>query len=219
MINLFEKILSVQNPESICELDVGLESGIMLHVWWKDRHGKYLGSNDVMAKNGGIDPETLKGLNDFDLCWKDSAAKFRENDHLVMTTEKSYAFAEYGVHMDGIDRSFISYKTPLRVRTNRVIGSVGVALIASMDPTTATAPIKACVKYLINNCVVRFTLREAECINETLKGLSAKQIADVMQISVRTVEDYLSKIKQKVRCDTKTLLVKSALNARPLLES
>ena len=64
--------------------------------------------------------------------------------------------------------------------------------------------------------VVRLTLptapmteREQECLEQLLKGLSTKQIAEQLGISGRTAEKHLLTLKRKWQCDTiKQLIAK-----------
>lgn len=53
----------------------------------------------------------------------------------------------------------------------------------------------------------RITNREKECLKYLQTGLSNKEIALKFQISPRTVDDYINKLKEKFECDTKMNLV------------
>ncbi len=63
-------------------------------------------------------------------------------------------------------------------------------------------PIPADMLY-IKGKFVHVTQREREVIQLLTKGYSAKQTAGLLEISVRTVEAYLSNIRRKVGCRTK----------------
>ena len=59
------------------------------HVYWKDLQGIYQGANDFPAKMVGVKRGSeLLGLSDFDVCFKESASKFRNNDQAVITQQK-----------------------------------------------------------------------------------------------------------------------------------
>lgn len=53
----------------------------------------------------------------------------------------------------------------------------------------------------------KFTPRELDCIPLMLRGLSAKQIAEHLNISFRTVEMYIDNLKQKTNTHTKNELL------------
>jgi len=53
---------------------------------------------------------------------------------------------------------------------------------------------------------ISFTKRESQCIHYLLQGLSAKQTADRLCVSQRTVEFHISNACQKAKCNTKLAL-------------
>lgn len=54
--------------------------------------------------------------------------------------------------------------------------------------------------------------REIECVNYLIRGMTAKQIGTIMDLSHRTVEFYLKRIKNKLTCRTKSELIAKVLN-------
>jgi DNA-binding CsgD family transcriptional regulator len=62
--------------------------------------------------------------------------------------------------------------------------------------------------YLVGTCEnVYLTKREAECVFHLAKGQTAKQIGKTLGLSPRTVETYLAKTKEKLKCHTVTELI------------
>lgn len=55
-----------------------------------------------------------------------------------------------------------------------------------------------------------FTQREAQVIKQFLKGYSAKEIAHKLDLSPKTVEFYLAKIKEKCQCSKRSELFEQA---------
>lgn len=51
------------------------------------------------------------------------------------------------------------------------------------------------------------TSRESTCLNFLLCGLSAKEIANELEISYRTVEKYIASLKSKLHCSTTSQLI------------
>ena len=58
---------------------------------------------------------------------------------------------------------------------------------------------------------IDITERQAECLFFLLRGKTAKEIAKFLNISPRTVEDYIEMLKLKFSCQTKNELVTAAL--------
>lgn len=61
------------------------------------------------------------------------------------------------------------------------------------------------IKYTLGEPLPRiyFTQREAECVMQILQGKTMNEAGEILNLSPRTVEYYLSKIKQKLKCRKK----------------
>ncbi len=64
--------------------------------------------------------------------------------------------------------------------------------------------------YIFSKCEIKLTPRELECMFYILRGRSYKRIARILNISHRTVEEYVSTIKLKFECNTKDELIEKA---------
>jgi DNA-binding CsgD family transcriptional regulator len=53
----------------------------------------------------------------------------------------------------------------------------------------------------------KLTKRELECIQLIMRGRTAKEMADVLGLSPRTVEFYINNIKSKIGCSKKSKIV------------
>jgi len=72
--------------------------------------------------------------------------------------------------------------------------------------------------YLISDCgETLLSKREAECLINVVKGRTAKQIAQVLRISYRTVETHVNNIKNKSGHNSINKLVEAALGSKGLL--
>jgi len=54
---------------------------------------------------------------------------------------------------------------------------------------------------------IKFSKREYSCIKYLLQGYTAAGIAELLELSRRTIEHYIANIKQKLKCSTKTELI------------
>lgn len=64
------------------------------------------------------------------------------------------------------------------------------------------------LKYLAEISEYHFTARELDCVPGLLKGHSAKQVAENLQISFRTVETHINNLKQKTATASKDELLR-----------
>jgi DNA-binding CsgD family transcriptional regulator len=63
------------------------------------------------------------------------------------------------------------------------------------------------------------TNKEYECLNWAAMGKSAEEIGLILEISKRTVEDHLEKIKSKMQCHKLTKLIYDAMNQGLIMRS
>lgn len=62
------------------------------------------------------------------------------------------------------------------------------------------------------NALKPLTEKELEILYHTLRGLTQKQVAHTLDLSARTVEDYMNRIKIKLKCRTKDQLFEFAFH-------
>lgn len=99
------------------------------NVYWKDRDGIYLGCNETMAKMAGLNSANdVIGKTDFDLCWKNDAKIFRENDLKVMASGQMLITEEPVTASDGTQKFFWVTKIPLRDDNDNIVGILGNSL-------------------------------------------------------------------------------------------
>ena len=113
--------------ESQGMLQLVLDS-IPVRVFWKDRDGVYLGCNQKLARDAGLETtEQIIGKNDFDLGWREQAALYRSDDRLVMESGRSKLnYEEPQTTPEGKQRWLRTSKIPLRNMDGDVFGVLGV---------------------------------------------------------------------------------------------
>jgi PAS domain S-box-containing protein len=97
-------------------------------IFWKDRLFRYLGCNLPFARDAGLsDPSGVTGKDDFELSWKDTAERYRNDDRSVMETDlPKLDFEEPQDAPGGEPRWLRTSKVPLHDPRNRVIGVLGI---------------------------------------------------------------------------------------------
>lgn len=97
-------------------------------------------------------------------------------------------------------------------------GGIGVSLLSDEERETGynvsaikgrVVGVKSLVVYGLGDKYgsVYFTKREAECMVLLLKGKTISNVANVLNLSPRTVEYYIKNMKSKLGCRTKFELV------------
>jgi DNA-binding CsgD family transcriptional regulator len=96
----------------------------------------------------------------------------------------------------------IAFRIPIHDDQQQISGIFSLYIPLSILPSTQTSPL---------------TQREIEVLSYTLRGQSARLIANILGISVKTVEYHLARIKHKFQCHSKAELIETALKQGYLL--
>jgi len=160
------------------------------HVFVKDVDGYYKFCNKAMAKDLGLaNTEDIIGRHDKELIWKSFSSRLRENDKCVENIGEGIDFIEPVKLWSGKQVELISYKYPL-LNGEADQGVFGISFVK----------LACCSSSDLSN-------RERQCIILTARGFSSKEIAKILNISFRTVEEYLEHAKNRLKCRNKAHLV------------
>src|SRR5205814_689580 len=58
---------------------------------------------------------------------------------------------------------------------------------------------------------IYLTSRQSECLFFIIRGKTSKEISQLLNISMRTVEDHTDHLKNKFNCKTKSVLIDKAI--------
>lgn len=180
-------------------------------VWKKDTQGNFLDMNECFAQTLGFHtPSDAVGKNDYDLPTGLSkfADIFRDADNKVMTQKRPFKFLEIQPYANEEWKALYVIKSPL-IENNEIIGTLGFAidvshLFAAYDDYIQLGRIDSALpmpsfrkehknKLMLSN-------RQIECLSLLGKGKTIKEIAKILDLSPRTVEDYLNSVKIKLGC-------------------
>lgn len=105
---------------------IGLAPG---NVYWKDKQGRYLGSNDNFAKIVKLPSrEAIVGKTDYELMSKELADMVYKADQEIMAANKERALEELGYDINGEPAIYLSKKVPLHDDDGQVIGIFGTSI-------------------------------------------------------------------------------------------
>lgn len=200
MNSLIQHFLTLSNPKQIFDLDVSDFLNLPFNAYLKDKKGKILASNDSNARDAGFTKGAdIFGLTDFDFAWSKEAATIKENDDRVRVEGKAFSFIEKGCVHGRLCR-YASLKAPLLCNSNKIIGIIGLSFfLEEVKPLKIPFP--------------ELSKQQLKCLYYLARGMTMKEIAQTLGLSPKTVEHYLSTIKTKLNCESRSELVLHAINA------
>lgn len=181
-------------------------------VFCKDKAGTYLAVNRIqLSMNGNVN---MLGKKDSDMHWIEQAPMLQQNDHQIIHSEKFRTFIEPSFMADKKLRTFLSYKFPLKSKSNKTIGIFGMAVLFDDSKLMNTWLFELGFlnpANLLTRNNKNLTRREMDCLYYVVRGMTMKQIAASMNLAPKTIEHYLEAIKKKLNCRLRSDLVSHAL--------
>lgn len=195
-------------------------------VYAKDGTGRYLAGNHCISRLAGLSSVSdLLDKTDRELCWGASFDTLIANDHEVMDRGEALFRIEPVVDALGHAVNMLSLKLPVQNLAAECVGVLGISLNpldykatdffdmvaqiaqsfgAKQDLPQFTMADRAPVVDTREILLKRLTPREQDCVRCLVKGMSAKETAQVLNLSYRTIEVYFEKIKSKLGVHKKT---------------
>ena len=175
------------------------------YIFWKDKNSIFLGCNENFAIAAGLkSPQEIIGKTDYELYWGDShAGCYQQGDVAVLDGVSKINVIESLLQSNNTLVKIRITKVPLLDKNKQKIGIIG--------SFTNELEIKNQGKVSSLSPTISLSNNQINCLLFLVKGLTAKQIADQMSLSKRTVEAYLEAIKIKLNCNSKSSLIAKAL--------
>ncbi|MCW8329020.1 helix-turn-helix transcriptional regulator [Photobacterium sp. SDRW27] len=192
----------------------------------KDKDSVFVYANAEYGKIIGVDHHLdCIGRTDFDMPSPtvECADSFREQDNLVISTGNRVRVLDIHPYSDGSWRAHLFTKTPWKDEQNDVIGTIfsGVELkdtaILEVGHWICRAAglsnkEQASFNLDIHNQPVSLNTRESEVLFLLLYGKKPQYIAKVLNVSVKTVENYVLRLREKFNANSKGELLDLALD-------
>lgn len=194
-------------------------------VYLLDLNGSTLKMNDICATICGFSsPNNALGKTIFHVSKGNTAQDLLANCESVLKQESVKIFDEFNMRHDGRFLQFLSIKFPCYDCKYQLKGLLGISIVLGEHPLAnaitkltdmgilpkTTNPQTQVIVLNLGNVVL--TSREQECLEYTIKGFTAKEIAKKLQISPRTVEEYINQIKLKLDVSTKQQMIQKVLS-------
>lgn len=187
-------------------------------IAWKDNQLRYLGCNQNLARALGLkNPASIIGLSDAELGNHTEATLnfYQDTDKLALSGQVVKIIHSIGAHDPR--KIYLLEKKPLTHADGQIVGTL-FHCVEFVNPTLQRMQERD-QKYRslpyyhvgITHNPYQLSTRELECLFCVLRGMSAKKIAERLQLSKRTVESYLENLKNKLGCETKAELLAFAM--------
>lgn len=171
--------------------------------------------------------------------WKDSIGKkeseypcpaaktapiWLEQDRRVIQHNQRLTILDLNFYAENEMKVLLTKKIPLKDPMKKTIGIMCIgfeicdALLAKLmtefskiqiNIKSKKEPVSLSIER--NTAYYNLSSRESECLFFLLRGKSATEIASLIGLSKRTVEEYLNNVKEKMRCSTRSALIECCI--------
>jgi|GEM_PF-4146743 len=177
----------------------------------------------------------IKHRTDFDLFDTNTASQFRENDLQTMSNDYNDSSSFLEIANNGSSHNLYqqSIKLPLRNNANETLGIIGCTIdisdlhieketslqqkfallmgsqhqtLAALDAFTIEVQ-EAITKINTRQLWSSLSRRELQCFLLIARGYTAKEIGKLFNISHRTAEEFISRLKYKLSCTRRSTLI------------
>jgi two-component system, OmpR family, aerobic respiration control sensor histidine kinase ArcB len=124
----FNQYLREENEKLTIYLNNIIEN-IPASIYWKDINSIILGGSKLHAELAGFsDSKAVIGKTDFEFSWKNQAESIQENDRFVIQNNQMISFEERARLSDNSMHVFLTQKSPLKGKAEKIIGILGVSI-------------------------------------------------------------------------------------------
>lgn len=189
---------------------------LYIAIWNKDL--KFTHLTDYAAKLAGY-PSGKKMVGLTCSCIKapavKSALEFDRQNTKVMRTDKKLHMLDIQTYVFDTVKFFSSLKGPIYSHQGEIIGSYvvckdlnppAIQILKEKIITNLThfveqkTPLSISLELIDTYETLNLTHRESECFYYIIRGYSNAEIAALMQLSKRTIDDFSNNIKTKLNC-------------------
>lgn len=182
------------------------------YIFWKDKASNYIGGNQNAAHVLGLKKSCdISGIPEYETPWaaiipKTAMQNIKVDQYIIETGNSFFTESNLGIkNAEGLAMVVRSEKKPLKDKNGKIVGILGYAIEITAQKKLEQELYQAQINLISHK--FRLTQRELKCIDGLLLGKTAAEIAEVVYLSVRTVEKHLSNIKEKLYCRSKSALI------------
>jgi len=189
-------------------------------IWVKDTNLNYIRVNAKFIELTQMLGKNIIGKNDFDMPWEQHASEFRQSNKQVLQENNLVVINPIVTQRNEL-KTVANSITPLRDNDNTVTGIISIMevisdiglmkhLITLTEEDYKRHGIKQYSK-IISKQTADLSPQELKVIYFLLRGKTTRLISLAMNLSPRTVESYMERIKVKFNSRTKPEIIETAL--------
>jgi DNA-binding CsgD family transcriptional regulator len=196
---------------------------VHLFSYKKNLDSVYTETNETLARFLGFSKtKKMIGCTDYELPCpaSENAEKFRNDDQQVISNQRNLNTIDIYEYTTGLS-ILLTQKSPCYDNNGNLIGTCGrgvniTQLLSEVSQFVFdnVHPHQKLTKgtYIIgyDDAGIKLSPRQQECLFFLLRGKTAKQIGQQLNLGHRTVESYLETIKTKFNCQNKYELIDHA---------
>lgn len=183
-------------------------------VSWKNHHFEFMGCTEPLAQLANLkSPKLIIGKQDEELPWgKGYINIFKEQDKKILAGHITWILGRYA--FADKKRIILTKKVPLLNSSQHIVGIINYISkihhqsLHNITQTLLHANITITPELLqliqslfnVNQNNIALSPREEESLYYLMQGMTAKEVGKQLGLSYRTIEYYITSIKDKFRC-------------------
>lgn len=204
------------------------------NMFYKSVNGKYICADERTAFLGGVEGyQQIVNKTDRDLVWAKYSDQYKKNEQLALHQSQAILKVEEGININRQPANLLSLKKGI-LNTNGCPSGVFVMVFlieempfwelsktldfinTSLCLHSETLATKALIHFPLKPIREQLTRREKDCAQYLCLGMSAREIAIRLNLSKRTVEYYITNMKDKLLVSSKSELVMKLVDLHPI---
>lgn len=187
-----------------------------MYSWSKDKNNRFMSSCEGLAMLADLDgPASLIHKSDHDLVWGNRVNQYNAGDVIALSGRVVRQHELISVR-GGHTLHIVVTKSPLYNAHGHVVGTIGSGIDLTHYAINKSFGInnaggRICLGQEFGNTYL--TNREVDTLREILLGGTCATIALRLNISKRTVEQYIDTLKLKLQCKTKGDIIATAVQS------
>lgn len=184
----FNQYLLEENEKLSIYLNNIIEN-VPASIYWKDINSVILGGSKLHSElTGFTNIKNVIGKTDFDFPWKEQAERIQENDRFVMQNNQMVSFEERAKLSDDTMHIFLTQKSPLKGKFEKIIGVLGVSIdITELKKTQIKLKKSKILAEAANQAKTEFLANMSHDIRTPLTGIIG--LTELLEQRLKLVEN------------------------------